>query len=152
MAGNNPNKTVVTQASPAEFIRQITDTTRRKDAAALARMMREITAKRGRMWGSSMVGYGEYHYRYDSGREGDSFVTGFSPRKQNLTIYIMPGFDNYKSLLSKLGKHKLGKSCLYVKKLDDIHQDVLRQLIQQSVQTMKAKYKTNLSDRKPETN
>ena len=104
-------------------------------------MMREITHKRGKMWGTSIVGFGEYHYKYASGREGDSPLAGFSPRKQNLTIYIMPGFDKYKSLLSKLGKHKHSVSCLYVKKLDDIDRGVLYKLIARSVKDMKTRYK-----------
>ena len=88
-----------------------------------------------------MVGFGSYHYKYDSGREGDWFLTGFSPRKQNLTIYIMPGFDKYDSLMKKLGKHKTGKSCLYISKLEDVDTKVLKELIKQSFQYMKKKYK-----------
>jgi hypothetical protein len=88
------------------------------------------------MWGDSIVGFGSYHYRYASGREGDWFVTGFSPRKQNLTLYIMAGFDNYDHLLQNLGKHKTGKSCLYIKRLEDVDLDTLRELVSQSVQHM----------------
>lgn len=89
------------------------------------------------MWGTSIVGFGSYHYKYDSGREGDMPVTGFAPRKQSLTLYIMPGFDAYEDLLSKLGKHKTGKSCLYINKLADVDMDVLRELVKQSVEAMK---------------
>ena len=88
------------------------------------------------MWGSSIVGFGSYHYKYASGREGDSFLTGFSPRKQNLTLYIMAGFDQYEELLKKLGKHTTGKSCLYIKRLENIDLPTLKALIQQSVNHM----------------
>ena len=135
------NKTVPTKVSATEFFRSLDDATKRKDSQELAKMMREITHKRARMWGTSIVGFGEYHFNYASGREGDFMLTGFSPRKQNLTVYIMPGFDKYKSLLSKLGKHKHSKSCLYVKKLDDIDRAVLYKLIARSVKDMKARYK-----------
>lgn len=106
--------------------------------------MQDITGKRASMWGDSIVGFGRYHYKYASGREGDFFVTGFSPRKQNFTIYIMPGYTDYQHLLKKIGKHKLGKSCLYVKSLDDIDLDILKELIAASVEQMKTLYKTNL--------
>ena len=92
------------------------------------------------MWGPSMVGFGRYHYKYDSGREGDSFLTGFSPRKQALTIYVMPGFGEYEGLLSRLGKHKTGKSCLYINKLEDVDPEVLEELIGRGFAYMKAKY------------
>ena len=94
------------------------------------------------MWGSSIVGYGSYHYRYDSGREGDFMLTGFAPRKQALTLYIMPGFVQYDALLDKLGPHKTGKSCLYVKRLSDIHIPTLRTLIKRSVAHMRKTYPT----------
>jgi hypothetical protein len=92
------------------------------------------------MWGDSIVGFGSYHYKYASGREGDWFVTGFSPRKQNLTLYIMSGFDEYERLLGKLGKHSTGKSCLYIKKIEDVDVDVLTELVKKSVEHME---KTN---------
>ncbi len=95
------------------------------------------------MWGSSIVGFGNYHYKYESGREGDWFLTGFSPRKQNLTLYIMPGFAQYDELMKKLGKHKTGKSCLYIKSLEDINLPTLKQLIQQSVKHMTKTKKAN---------
>jgi hypothetical protein len=88
------------------------------------------------MWGSSIIGFGNYHYVYASGREGDYFLTGFSPRKQNLTLYIMAGFDQYDELMKKLGKYKTGKSCLYIKKLEDIDLSTLRELVKQSVEHM----------------
>jgi len=92
------------------------------------------------MWGPSMVGFGSYHYKYASGREGDWFLVGFSPRKRDLTVYIMPGFERYATLLGKLGKHKTGRSCLYLKRLADVDIGVLEQLISDSVAHMKQKY------------
>ena len=105
-------------------------------------MMREATGKRAKMWGSSIVGFGEYHYKYASGREGDFMIVGFSPRKSSLTLYIMPGFSGYKDDLAKLGKYKTGKSCLYIKRLDDVDEKVLKRLIRKSVREMKKKYPT----------
>lgn len=103
-------------------------------------MMRRATGKRAKMWGSSIVGYGAYHYKYASGREGDWAITGFSPRKQNLVVYIMPGFDKFPALMKKLGKYKTGKSCLYLNKLDDVDQNVLEKLIAESVKVMRKRY------------
>jgi len=137
-------KTQENEASVKQFIDGLENSSRKKDCLTVKKMMQEITGKRARMWGSSIVGFGSYHYKYASGREGDYLVTGFSPRKQNFTIYIMPGYTNYQHLLDKIGKHKLGRSCLYVKSLDDIDLDVLRTLVTDSVIEMKALYKTNL--------
>jgi hypothetical protein len=103
--------------------------------------MAKATRDPGTMWGSSIVGFGEYHYVYESGREGDWFLVGFSPRKRDLTLYIMPGFDAYEELLGQLGKHKTGKSCLYINKLADVDVKVLSKLVRESVSHMKAKYK-----------
>ena len=114
------------------FINQVADEKRRKDAFVILEIMKEITGENPQMWGDSIVGFGKYHYQYSSGREGDWFHTGFSPRKQNLTIYIMAGFDNYEDLLKKLGKHKTGKSCLYLNKLEDVDINVLKTLISKS--------------------
>ena len=141
-ASKTVNKTAPTGASPAEFIRAVADPGKRQDCQTIARMMRQAVGKPAKMWGSSIVGYGQYRYKYASGREGDWMLTGFSPRAQNLTVYIMPGFADYADLLGKLGKFKTGKSCLYIKSLDDVDQDVLKQLIEQSVQDMKRKYST----------
>ncbi|WP_299488039.1 DUF1801 domain-containing protein [Acaryochloris sp. IP29b_bin.137] len=124
-------KTKPTEKSPIEFLNGIADEQKRIDCLELLSLMAEITGKEPRMWGESIVGYGSYHYKYASGREGDYFVTGFSPRKQNLTIYLMPGFAQYEAILGKLGK-----SCLYVKKLDDIDRTLLHELISQSVEDM----------------
>lgn len=96
-------------------------------------LMKDVTGDEPAMWGDSIVGFGSYTYKYASGRQGDWFLTGFSPRKQSLTLYIMSGFDEYESLLSKLGRYSTGKSCLYIKKLEDVDQEVLRELVQKSV-------------------
>jgi hypothetical protein len=136
------NKTQPTKQSPAAFINSIEDAQQRADAKKVAAMMRKATGARAKMWGSSMVGYGQYHYKYASGREGDYMLTGFAPRKQALTIYIMPGFDGFKSLMQKLGKYKTGKSCLYIKRLTDIDAIILERLIVDSVKVMRKKYET----------
>ncbi len=102
--------------------------------------MIEVTGEKPAMWGTSIVGFGDYHYKYESGREGDFFITGFSPRKQNLTIYIMPGYRDYGSLMKKLGPHKLGRSCLYIRHLDDIHIPTLKKLIARGYTDMKTKF------------
>ena len=126
-------KTKPTKMSVSAFLNAIDDPQKRKDAKAIAKMMREITGKAAKMWGPSIIGYGTYRYKYASGREGDWFLTGFSPRKQALTLYIMSGFYGEEPLLKKLGKYKTGKACLYVKKLEDIDLGVLRKLIEKSV-------------------
>ncbi len=136
------NKTVPTEQSAEQFIASVDNEVKRKDSRALLQMMTEITDRPPIMWGSSLIGFGTYHYKYASGREGDFFLTGFSPRKQALTIYIMPGFSEYEEILGNLGKYKTGKSCLYVKKLDDIDCDLLRDLITKSVAYMRDKYET----------
>lgn len=130
-------KTKANKASVSGFLNAIEDDAVRKDCKEIAKIMKEVTKSKPKMWGTSIVGYGSYHYKYASGREGDWFVTGFSPRKQTITLYIMSGFDRYSELLKKLGKHATGKSCLYIKKLSDIDQKVLRQLIKESVKVMK---------------
>lgn len=137
------NKTVATKQSVSAFLNAIEDPNKRKDAKAVAKIMKELSGEKPKMWGSSIVGYGQYHYVYDSGREGDFMRTGFSPRKQNLTLYIMGGFANYDRLLEKLGPHKTGKSCLYVKRLSDVNEKVLRQLISKSLSYMAKKYPEN---------
>ena len=129
-------KTQKNDASVEDFLNGVSDKRKRADGFALLDLMRDITGDEPAMWGTSIVGFGSYRYKYASGREGEWFVTGFSPRKQNLTLYIMSGFDNYDSLLSGLGKYKTGKSCLYINKLDDVDQATLRVLIEQSVAHM----------------
>lgn len=137
MAGN---KTKETRASAAAFLNSIEDKRKRADAKKVASMMRKATGKRARMWGTSIVGFGRYHYEYASGREGDWALVGFSPRKQNLVLYIMPGFSEFPALMNKLGKHKTGKSCLYLNKLEDVDEGVLQQLIDRSVKYMRKRY------------
>ncbi len=125
-------KTKQTRESVSEFIGAL-DAKRQADCRTLVKMMKDITGAKPMMWGPSIVGFGSYHYKYASGREGDWFLTGFSPRKQNLSIYLMCAVAGSAPLLKKLGKHKTGKSCLYVKTLADIDLPTLRELIRQSV-------------------
>src|SRR5213593_1207571 len=134
-------KTKVTSVSPAAFIKQMDNEQKRKDCHELIKLMEDITGEPPKMWGASIVGFGKYHYKYESGREGDSLLTGFSPRKQNMTLYLGPGLDN-KALMAKLGKHTTGKGCLYIKKLDDIDRSVLRDLIAKSVEEMRKRHHT----------
>jgi hypothetical protein len=136
------NKTKATKASVSEFLNSIEDRQKRADARKVAAMMRKATGKRAKMWGTSIVGYGTYHYKYASGREGDFMIAGFSPRKQALTVYIMAGFGRFEALLDKLGKYKTGKSCLYIKRLADVDEQVLQKLIDGSVSYMRANYET----------
>lgn len=133
-------KTSPHEGSVTRFLDQVGNPQKKKDSQVLLKMMKEITGEKPIMWGPSIVGFGSYHYKYESGREGDWFVTGFSPRKQNLTLYIMPGFGRYPELMKKLGKHKTGKSCLYINKLDDVDLDILQELVAESVRYMNAKY------------
>ena len=123
------NKTRATADNVADFLSNVTPARRQQDAVALDQLFRKITGFQPQMWGSSIIGYGSYHYIYDSGREGDSLATGFSPRKANLVIYIMPGYTDFSEILMRLGKHRIGKSCLYVNKLADIELEVLAELI-----------------------
>lgn len=136
------NKTTATKASVTDFVNGIEPSDRRADAKKVAAMMRRATGKRAKMWGSSIVGYGEYHYKYDSGREGDFMITGYSPRKQALTVYIMPGFSHFDAEMKKLGKYKTGRSCLYIKRLSDVDEKVLERLITKSVKHMRKNYET----------
>ena len=133
-------KTKPTKASVADFINAVADAEKREDARAVATLMAEVTGAPAQMWGASIVGFGRYRYRYASGRRGEFFETGFSPRKRALTLYIMPGFSEYGGLLEKLGGHSLGKSCLYIKRLADIDLAVLRELVTRSVQAIREKY------------
>lgn len=135
-------KTKQNNASVSAFLNAIEDKQQRADAKKLSKMMRDATGSRAKMWGSSIVGFGTYHYVYASGREGDWPIVGYSPRKQNLSIYIMSGFSGSKTLMSKLGKHKTGKSCLYIKRLSDVDEKVLRQLIDKSIKFIRGKYET----------
>ncbi len=133
-------KTRKTSASVDEFLAAIDDETRREDCRTVAKLMRAATGAEPAMWGASIVGFGKYHYKYASGREGDWFLAGFSPRKEALTLYIMPGFSDYDALMGKLGKFKTGKSCLYLKRLDDVDLPTLKRLIEESVRHMRRQY------------
>ena len=133
MAKSTANKTQPTKASVEKFLESVKDEKKRADAFAILKLMKQVTKLEPVMWGESMVGFGTYHYKYASGREGDYFLTGFSPRVANLTIYIMSGLGRYPELIEKLGKCKASKSCLYIKRLEDIDLVVLKKLIKQSV-------------------
>jgi hypothetical protein len=130
-------KTKETRASVPAFLKTLKDESVREDCRTLIGLMEAATGEKARMWGASMVGFGSYHYVYETGREGDWPLTAFAPRKQNLTIYIMPGFAEYRTLLSKLGPHKTAVSCLYVKRLSDLHIPTLKKLITASVKDVK---------------
>jgi hypothetical protein len=133
------NKTKPTSLSVAAFIDAIADPTRRADAKALVKMMQSAAGEKPRMWGASIIGFGTYHYNYDSGREGDMLVIGFSPRKAANVLYGMIASDNCKALLPKLGKYTTGKGCLYIKKLADVNQKVLEAMAVKSVAAMRAR-------------
>lgn len=133
------NKTVPPNTPVTEFLETITNNTRRKDSLVLLQIMKEITGHSPVLWGTSLIGFDSYHYKYDTDREGDMLVSGFSPRKQNLALYNT-GFVRYPELLQKLGKHKTGKSCLYINKLSDVNIDILKTLIETSYNHMKMKY------------
>src|SRR5215217_926779 len=130
-------KTKPTDQSVTDFLNKIPEPERRADCFAVAKIMEEITGKKPKMWGPSIVGFGSYHYKYASGREGDWPVAGFSPRKKDLTLYLMMGFEKHGELLEKLGKHSGAKSCLYIKRLSDIHIPTLKKLIKISVKELK---------------
>jgi len=127
------NKTRATQKSPIDFIQAIEDPQKRADCEKIHKMMSEITGAEGKMWGESIIGYGDYHYKYASGREGDWFITGFSPRKSTITLYLSYGFEENEDIMSGLGKYKTGKACLYLKKLDDVNEASLKKLIKKTV-------------------
>ncbi len=129
-------KTKVNEGSVEEFLNGIQDGQKRNDCFQVLEMMRKATKAEPKMWGANIVGFGSHHYKYASGREGDWFQAGFSPRKQNITLYIMGGFDEYESLLKKLGRHSTGKSCLYIRKLDDVDTKVLQEIITTSVKQL----------------
>jgi hypothetical protein len=130
-------KTKPTRQSVESFIKKISDPQTREDCFTIAKLMKEATRSEPRMWGGSIVGFGTQHYNYASGREGDWPLIGFSPRKQNLTLYIMSGFDSHTELLEKLGKHSVAKGCLYVKRLSDVDLPTLKKLIRASVKKKK---------------
>ncbi|MFC1529936.1 DUF1801 domain-containing protein [Gemmatimonadota bacterium] len=132
-------KTKKNDVSVEGFLNSVDHEKRRTDSMVVLELMIKITGEEPAMWGDSIVGFGSYHYTYASGREGDWMITGFSPRKQSLTLYIMPGFEKYADLMGKLGKYKTGQSCLYINKLEDVDLKVLEELIARSYKDMKTK-------------
>ena len=134
-------KTKLNDDSVDDFLNAVEDEEKRADSYRLLEMMAEISGEPAKMWGEAIVGFGTYHYVYASGREGDWMLTGFSPRKANISLYLMAGFDELGDELSTLGKHKSSKGCLYVKKLSDIDEKVLRKMIKKSIVIMKKRYK-----------
>jgi hypothetical protein len=134
-------KTKATQASVLKFLDAIKDVQRRGDCRTIMELMRKATDAEPKMWGTNIVGFGDCHYLYESGREADWFLTGFSPRKQALTLYVMGGYARHGELLDQLGKHKMGKGCLYLSSLEDVHLPTLRKLINQSVAFARKKYR-----------
>lgn len=141
MAASKSNKTEPTGKAVEKYLAAIKDSERQTACEKIADMMAKVTRREARMWGAAIVGYGSYHYKYASGREGDFMITGFSNRAQNISVYVMDGFPIHAELMEKLGKFKTGKSCLYIKRLEDIHFPTLRKIIAASVKNMRAKYK-----------
>lgn len=131
------NKTKATEASVAAHLAAIPDEARRKDCETLARLMTRATGEPPKMWGPSIVGFGSYHYRYESGHEGDSCLVGFASRKGDLSVYLMGSFPEREALLARLGRHKLGKACLYLRRLGDVDLEVLEQLVARSAASVK---------------
>lgn len=132
-------KTKPTSTDVEKFLNSIENEKRKKDAFVILDLMKKVTKEEPKMWGASIIGFGSYHYKYESGREGDWFLAGFSPRKTNFSIYIMSGFKEFDELLSKLGKHKTGSSCLYINKLEDVDLSILKKMVTLSVKKMKSK-------------
>jgi hypothetical protein len=134
------SKTTETDASVDDYLAAIDDEVRRDDCRALARLMSGVTRQPPRMWGTGIVGFGSYHYRYESGREGDAPLTGFAARKGDISVYLVTGFEGREALLARLGRHKTGKACLYVRRLSDVDMQVLEQLVAGSVEQMRKRY------------
>ena len=130
------NKTKQTGTDPKDFLKSIENESMRKDSEMLLEIMGEITNEKPKMWGSSIIGFGKYHYKYESGREGDFFLVGFSPRKQAISLYINGDFDGYDALMADLGKYKKGASCIYIKKLDDVDVPTLKKLVKKSAERL----------------
>ncbi|MCB1187540.1 DUF1801 domain-containing protein [bacterium] len=137
MAGKSENKTKATEVSVDSFLARVSDERKRADADALVALMKRITKQEAQMWGPSIIGFDSYHYRYDSGREGDMCALGFSPRKDSLSVYVLDGLDNYGDALEELGPHKIGKSCLYIKRLSDVDMKVLEKILRDSYKYVK---------------
>ena len=134
------NKTQPTAVSPQAFVAALEHPVRRADATVLLDLFDRVTGEPPRMWGPSIIGYGEYHYRYESGREGNFMRTGFSPRKANLSLYILPGYTDHGAIHDRLGKHKTGKACLYINTLADVDMAVLEEIVRAGWTDMAAKY------------
>lgn len=134
------NKTRPTDVSPEDFIAGVEPERRREDALVLLKLFEKVSGEPPKMWGPSIIGYGRYHYRYDSGHEGESMRLGFSPRKANLVVYLMPGYQDFEEERARLGKHKIGKSCLYINKLADIDLGVLKEMAARSLRMLAEKY------------
>jgi len=134
------NKTQPTNADVTSFLQSVEHPTRRADAVRLNALFQEVTGWQPRLWGASIIGFGQYHYRYASGREGDFLATGFSLRKANMSLYIMPGYSDFGAILSRLGKHKTGKACLYINRFADIDEAALRDLIRAGLENLSARY------------
>lgn len=132
-------KTKPTKDSVKDFLGKVADEKRRQDCRVILDLMSDVTQAKPEMWGPSIIGFGRYRYKYESGREGESMITGFSPRKSDLTLYIMGGFEALPDLMKRLGKHRTGKACLYIKRLDDVDLSVLRELVAKSVESMAGK-------------
>jgi hypothetical protein len=135
-------KTKPTEQSVDHYLDAIADENTRADCRTLIKLMKKATGHAPKMWGPAIIGFDQYHFKYESGREGDICLIGFSPRKQNLTLYVLAGFPDQEELLKKIGKHKTGKGCLYIKRLDDVDMDVLESLIRRSVESMRKKHHT----------
>ncbi|MEL6958846.1 MAG: DUF1801 domain-containing protein [Pseudomonadota bacterium] len=133
-------KTKPTEVDPADFLNAVEHPTRRADGLALDEMFRRVTGWQPKMWGPTIVGYGSYAYTYDTGHSGTAIATGFSPRKASLSLYIMPGYQEYGPILDRLGKHKMGKACLYINKLSDVDMAVLEELVARGVEDLSKKY------------
>jgi hypothetical protein len=134
-------KTKKTDDSVQVFLDNLADEKKRRDSYAILELMREVTGAEPKMWGESIIGFGDYHYKYASGREGDWFLVGFSPRKQNLTLYMGCDIEPFSQLMNDMGKFKTGKGCLYIKRIDDIHLPTLKELIRQSFDTLREETK-----------
>jgi len=143
-ARKNENKTQPTKVSVEKFLKQIEHEKKREEAFILLELFKSVTKLEPKMWGNSIIGFGSYHYKYDSGREGDFLVTGFSPRKAKHSIYLMAGFNHLDEELEQLGKHKKSVGCLYVNKLEDIDLKVLKKMIQKSLKVMKKNYEVTM--------
>lgn len=138
-------KTKPTDASVEKFLEAVEHPTRKADGLALLEIMKEVTQEKPVMWGASIIGFGTYHYKYASGREADWLKVGFSPRKRSLTVYLAPGLDDIEDLREQLGKHRVGKGCLYINKLSDVDTDVLKLIIKKAIEVLDQRYKIQSS-------